>query len=151
MVRNVLTDLQNRGVQDMLVCIDNLKGFAEAIQTIFPKTEIQSCIVHQIRNSLKYISYKERKAFMADLKNVYQAPTKESAEQALDVLEQKWQHRYPLVIKSWRANWEKLSAYFKYPENIRKLICTTNTIEGYHRQIRKVTKTKVPLLPIWPC
>jgi putative transposase len=140
---SVLTDLKNRGVQDILItCIDGLKGFAEAIQTIFPKTEVQSCIVHQIRNSLKYVSYKEVKTFMADLKNVYQASTKESAEQSLDVLEEKWKQKYPLVIKSWRSNWDKLSTYFKYPENIRRLIYTTNTIEGYHRQIRKVTKNK---------
>ena len=140
---SVLTDLKNRGVNDILItCIDNLKGFAEAIQTIFPQTEIQTCIVHQIRNSLKYVSYKEAKSFMADLKNVYQAVGREAAEQALDVLEEKWKHKYPLVIKSWRTNWEKLSTYFKYPENIRRLIYTTNTIEGYHRQIRKVTKNK---------
>jgi len=140
---SVLTDLKNRGVDDILIaCIDNLKGFAEAIQSIFPKTEVQSCIVHQIRNSLKYISYKEQKAFMVDLKTVYQAATKEAAELALDTLEEKWGNKYPVVIKSWRSNWEKLSTYFKYPPDIRKLIYTTNTIEGYHRQIRKVTKNK---------
>jgi putative transposase len=140
---SVLTDLKNRGVEDILIaCIDNLKGFAEAIQTIFPKTEVQSCVVHQIRNSLKYISYKEQKAFMADLKNVYQAANKDAAEHALDALEEKWAAKYPLVIKSWRINWEKLSTYFKYPPEIRKLIYTTNAIEGYHRQIRKVTKNK---------
>jgi putative transposase len=140
---SVLTDLKNRGVNDILItCIDNLKGFAEAIQTVFPKTEIQTCIVHQIRNSLRYISYKESKAFMTDLKNVYQAVGKEAAEDALDVLEEKWKPKYPLVIKSWRNNWDKLSTYFKYPDTIRKLIYTTNAIEGYHRQIRKVTKNK---------
>jgi putative transposase len=140
---SVLTDLKNRGVNDILItCIDNLKGFAEAIQTVFPLTEIQTCIVHQIRNSLRYVSYKESKVFMADLKNVYQAVGKEAAEGALDVLEEKWKSKYPLVIKSWRANWDKLSTYFKYPDNIRKLIYTTNAIEGYHRQIRKVTKNK---------
>lgn len=140
---SVLTDLKNRGVQDILIsCIDNLKGFAEAIQTIFPKTEVQTCIVHQIRNSLKYVSYKEAKVFIADLKTIYQAANKEAAELALDTLEEKWKHKYPLVIKSWRTNWEKLSTYFKYPDNIRKLIYTTNAIEGYHRQIRKVTKNK---------
>jgi putative transposase len=140
---SVLTDLKNRGVNDILItCIDNLKGFAQAIQTVFPQTEIQTCIVHQIRNSLKYISYKEQKAFMVDLKNVYQAVGKETAEEALDVLEDKWKSKYPVVIKSWRANWDKLSTYFKYPDNIRKLIYTTNAIEGYHRQIRKVTKNK---------
>lgn len=140
---SVLTDLKNRGLEDMLICcIDNLKGFSEAIQTIFPRTEIQSCIVHQIRNSLKYVSYKEQKSFMADLKTVYQAPNKEAAEQSLDMLEEKWSHKYPAVIKSWRTNWEKLSTYFKYPENIRRLIYTTNAIEGYHRQLRKATKNK---------
>lgn len=140
---SVLTDLKNRGIEDILItCIDNLKGFAEAIQTIFPRTEVQSCVVHQIRNSLKYISYKEQKAFMADLKNVYQAANKDAAEHALDALEEKWVAKYPLVIKSWRTNWDKLSTYFKYPPEIRKLIYTTNAIEGYHRQIRKVTKNK---------
>ncbi len=140
---SVLTDLKNRGVNDILICsIDNLKGFAEAIQTIFPQTEVQSCIVHQIRNSLKYVSYKDQKEFMVDIKSVYQAVNKEAAEQALDVVEEKWKNKYPVVIKSWRINWEKLSAYFKYPENIRRLIYTTNAIEGYHRQLRKVTKNK---------
>jgi transposase-like protein len=140
---SVLTDLKQRGVEDLLICcIDNLKGFADAIQTIFPGAEVQSCIVHQIRNSLKYISYKEQKAFMIDLKLVYQALNKEIAESALDALEEKWGGKYPLVIKSWRTNWTNLSNYFKYPEPIRKLIYTTNAIEGYHRQIRKVTKNK---------
>lgn len=140
---SVLTDLKNRGVEDILICcIDNLKGFAEAIQTIFPKTEVQTCIVHQIRNSLKYVSYKEAKVFIADLKTIYQATNKEAAELSLDTLEEKWKHKYPLVIKSWRTNWDKLSTYFKYPDNIRRLIYTTNAIEGYHRQIRKVTKNK---------
>jgi transposase-like protein len=140
---SVLTDLKQRGVEDILICsIDGLKGFPEAILTIYPATEIQSCIVHQIRNSLKYISYKEQKAFMADLKLVYQAPNKDVAESELDDLEEKWGSKYPLVLKSWRTNWANLSTYFKYPEQIRKLIYTTNAIEGYHRQIRKVTKNK---------
>jgi transposase-like protein len=140
---SVLTDLKNRGVEDMLItCIDNLKGFSEAITTIFPNTEVQTCVVHQIRNSLKYISYKDKKAFMADLQCVYQASTKDAAELALDTLEEKWGGKYPVVIKSWRNNWEKLSTYFKYQEDVRKMIYTTNTIEGFHRQIRKVTKTK---------
>lgn len=139
----VLTDLKQRGVEDILICsIDGLKGFPEAILTVFPATEIQSCIVHQIRNSLKYISYKEQKAFMVDLKLVYQASNKEVSESALDALEEKWGAKYPLVLKSWRTNWENLSTYFKYPEQIRKMIYTTNAIEGYHRQIRKVTKNK---------
>jgi transposase-like protein len=140
---SVLTDLKQRGVEDILICsIDGLKGFPEAILTVYPATEIQSCIVHQIRNSLKYISYKEQKAFMTDLKLVYQATNKDVAESELDALEDKWGSKYPLVLKSWRTNWANLSTYFKYPEQIRKLIYTTNAIEGYHRQIRKVTKNK---------
>lgn len=139
----VLSDLRNRGVVDILIaCIDNLKGFAEAIQSTFPLAEVQSCIVHQIRNSLKYVASKDQKPFLSDLKEVYQASTKELAEQQLDALEQKWGKKYPLVINSWRTNWSKLSTYFKYDPAIRKLIYTTNTIEGFHRQVRKVTKTK---------
>lgn len=139
----VLSDLRNRGVEDILIaCIDNLKGFAEAIQSTFPKAEVQSCIVHQIRNSLKYVASKDQKPFLADLKEVYQASTKELAAQQLDVLDQKWGKKYPLVINSWRNNWNKLSTYFKYDPLIRKLVYTTNTIEGFHRQVRKVTKTK---------
>ena len=139
----VLTNLQNRGISDILIaCIDNLKGFAEAIVTVFPKTEVQSCIVHQIRNSLKYVASKNQKEFMQDLKPVYKAIDKATAELELEKLADKWQKKYPIVIESWQRNWEKLSPYFKYPEAIRKLIYTTNTIEGYHRQIRKVTKTK---------
>jgi len=139
----VLTNLQNRGISDILIaCIDNLKGFAEAIVKVFPKTEVQSCIVHQIRNSLKYVASKNQKEFMQDLKPVYKAIDKATAELELEKLADKWQKKYPIVIESWQRNWEKLSPYFKYPEAIRKLIYTTNTIEGYHRQIRKVTKTK---------
>jgi putative transposase len=139
----VLSDLRTRGVEDILIsCIDNLKGFAEAIQATFPKAEVQSCIVHQIRNSLKYIASKDQKPFLTDLKEVYQAATKDLAEQQLDALEQKWGKKYALVITSWRSNWNKLSTYFKYDPAIRKLIYTTNTIEGFHRQVRKVTKTK---------
>lgn len=139
----VLSDLRTRGVDDILIAsIDNLKGFAEAIQSTFPKAEIQSCIVHQIRNSLKYVGSKDQKPFLSDLKEVYRATTKELAEQQLDVLEQKWGKKYPLVINSWRNNWSKLSTYFKYDPAIRKMIYTTNTIEGFHRQVRKVTKTK---------
>lgn len=138
-----LTNLQKRGVDDILIaCIDNLKGFAEAIVTVFPKTEVQSCIVHQIRNSLKYVASKDQKEFMKDLKPVYKAIDKVAAEFELEKLAEKWQKKYPIVIESWQRNWEKLSTFFKYPEAIRKLIYTTNTIEGYHRQIRKVTKTK---------
>jgi transposase-like protein len=140
---SVLTDLQTRGVKDILIaCIDNLKGFAEAISTVFVQTEVQSCIVHQIRNSLKYVASKDQKIFMADLKPVYQAVNKSEAEEKLEALSEKWNKKYPVVIDSWKRNWEKLTTYFKYPPAIRKLVYTTNTIEGYHRQIRKVTKTK---------
>jgi len=139
----VLTDLQNRGVKDILIaCIDGLKGFPEAINSIFPKTEIQLCIIHQIRNSLKYIASKNQKEFMVDLKEVYQANSKDLAESKLLELEEKWGKKYPLVLKSWNNNWHNLSGYFKYPAEIRKMIYTTNAVEGLHRQIRKVTKTK---------
>ena len=139
----VLTDLNNRGVEDILIaCTDNLKGFSEAILSVFPKTEIQTCIVHQIRNSLKYVASKDQKKFMADLKLVYRADTKEIAETELDNLAQKWEEKYPVVITSWRNNWDRLSTYFQYTKPIRKIIYTTNTVEGFHRQIRKVTKTK---------
>jgi putative transposase len=139
----VLTDLNNRGVKDILIAsIDNLSGFSEAIESIFPKSEIQSCVVHQLRNTRKYVTPKDRKAFMLDMKNAYQANTKDNAELELEKLSEKWKSKYPLVIKSWKRNWEKLSTYFAYTAPIRKLIYTTNPIEGYHRQIRKVTKTK---------
>lgn len=140
---SVLTDLQNRGVKDMLIaCIDNLKGFAEAINSIYPATEVQSCIVHQLRNSLKYVASKDQKEFMKDIKTVYQATTKSFAEDNLKTVTEKWNKKYPIVTDSWNNNWEKLSTYFKYTESIRRLIYTTNTIEGFHRQVRKVTKTK---------
>lgn len=139
----VLSDLKTRGVEDILIAsIDALKGFAEAILATFPKAEVQSCIVHQIRNSLKYVASKDQKPFLADLKEVYRATTKDLAEQQLDALDQKWGKKYPLVLNSWRNNWSKLSTYFKYDPAIRKMIYTTNTIEGFHRQVRKVTKTK---------
>lgn len=140
---SVLTDLQTRGVKDILIaCIDNLKGFAEAIATVFVQTEVQSCVVHQIRNSLRYVTSKDQKVFMADLKPVYQATNIAEAEDRLEALSEKWNKKYPVVIESWKRNWERLTTYFKYPAAIRKLVYTTNTIEGYHRQIRKVTKTK---------
>lgn len=140
---SVLTDLQHRGVKDILIaCIDNLGGFEEAIASIYPKTEVQSCIVHQVRNTIKYVASKDCKAVMVDVKLVYRAVSKEVAEEHLDALEEKWGKKYPIVIKSWRNNWHKLSTFFKYAADIRRLIYTTNTIEGFHRQIRKVTKTK---------
>jgi putative transposase len=139
----VLTDLNNRGIKDILIaCIDNLNGFEQAINSIFTKTEVQSCVVHQIRNSLKYVASKDQKAFMGDLKPVYKAATKELAELNLAALADKWGKKYPVVIKSWQDNWHKLSTYFKYTEDIRRIIYTTNTIEGFHRQVRKVTKNK---------
>lgn len=139
----VLTDLNNRGVEDILIaCTDNLKGFSEAILSVFPKAEIQTCIVHQIRNSLKYVASKDQKLFLSELKLVYRADTKEIAEEELEKLSEKWADKYPVVISSWRNNWDKLSTYFKYTKPIRKMIYTTNTVEGFHRQVRKVTKTK---------
>ena len=139
----VLTDLNNRGVQDILIAaVDGLTGFPEAINSIFPETEVQLCIIHQIRNSMKYVASKNQKAFMADLKPVYKAPAIDAAEDALDALEAKWGKQYPIVIQSWRNKWENLSVYFKYPEPIRRVIYTTNTIEAVHRQFRKLTKTK---------
>ena len=140
---SVLTDLNNRGVEDILIAsVDGLAGFPEAINTIFPKTEVQLCIVHQVRNSLRYVASKNQKVFMADLKRVYRATTPGAAEAALDELEDRWGDQYPIVIKSWRSKWDNLSVYFKYPEPIRRVIYTTNSIEAVHRQFRKLTKTK---------
>jgi transposase-like protein len=140
---SVLTDLNNRGIEDILIAsIDGLKGFPEAIKTIFPRTEVQLCIVHQIRNSLKYVATKNQKEFTKDLKLIYQAPTKELAEEELLKLDEKWGKKYPLVINSWNNKWENLSVYFKYPPDIRRVIYTTNIIESVHRQFRKLTKTK---------
>ncbi len=138
---SVLTDLHNRGIQDILIaCVDGLKGFPEAIASIFPQTEVQLCVVHQIRNSLRYIASKDQKSFMA--KPVYRADTKAAAELALDELETKWGEKYPIVLESWRSKWELLSAYFRYPKAIRKPIYTTNAVEAVHRRFRTLTKTK---------
>jgi transposase-like protein len=140
---SVLTDLHNRGVEDILIaCVDGLTGFPEAIATIYPDTEVQQCVIHQIRNSLKYVASKHQKEFMADLKPVYRAVSKEAAEMELDRLESKWGQQYPIVLRSWRNKWANLSVYFKYPEYVRKAIYTTNAIEAVHRQFRKLTKTK---------
>ena len=139
----IITELKNRGVEQIYVaCVDGLKGFPEAIAEVFPKTEIQLCVVHQIRNSLKYVASKEQKAFMADLKLVYKATSKDLAEHHLLELNEKWGKKYPAVMRSWSNNWEALSQYFKYPEIIRRMIYTTNIVEGFHRQIRKYTKNK---------
>ena len=140
---SVLTELRNRGVQDILIaCIDGLRGFPEAIQTIFPKTEIQLCVIHQIRNTLKYIASKDQKEFMKQLKTVYSATTEEAALDNLNLLEDNWSKKYSLALKSWRVNWNNLSTFFKYPQEIRTLIYTTNAVESVHRQFRKVTKAR---------
>lgn len=140
---SVLTDLSNRGLEDILiVCIDGLTGFKEAIASIYPKTQVQRCVIHQVRNSLKYVASKDKKAFMKDLKTVYRADTLDGAETQLEELAQRWGSKYPVVIQSWRDNWSELTTYFDYTKPIRKLIYTTNAVEGYHRQVRKVTKTK---------
>jgi putative transposase len=139
----VLADLQYRGLKDILIAsIDNLKGFAQAIESVFPSTEVQLCIVHQVRNSLRYVASKDQRAFLTDLKKVYRAPQKQTAENQLAELEKAWGKKYPMVIKSWSDNWERLTQYFKYPPEIRKVIYTTNTVESFHRQIRKAIKTK---------
>ncbi|MFL0557350.1 MULTISPECIES: IS256 family transposase [Paenibacillus] len=140
---SVLNDLRNRGVQDILIiCVDNLSGFSEAIAACYPKTEIQKCIIHQIRNSTRYVSYKDLKKVTADLKPIYKAATEEGALLEMERFEEVWGAKYPLIVRSWRNNWEELSTFFKYPPEIRKLIYTTNMIESYHRQLRKVTKGK---------
>ncbi|MBA3025255.1 MAG: IS256 family transposase [Sulfurimonas sp.] len=139
----VLTDLQQRGVKDILIAsVDGLKGFPEAITSVFPNTEVQLCVVHQIRNSLRFIGSANQKQFAKELKAVYQAFTKEEAEIELDKLEEKWGKKYPIVFQSWRNKWENLSVYFQYPEDIRRVIYTTNIIESVHRQFRTLTKTK---------
>lgn len=140
---SVLTDLKNRGVKDIFIAsIDGLTGFKDAIKAIYPNTEIQRCIIHQIRNSTKYIPWKHRKAFCSDLKLVYSASTEEMALMELDKLKANWNDLYSIAINSWVNNWEDLSTYFKYPEEIRRLIYTTNSMESYNRQLRKVTKAK---------
>lgn len=139
----VLNELKNRGVEDILICsVDNLTGFSDAITACFPNTEIQKCVVHQIRNSIRYVSYKDTKKLLATLKPVYTAPSEDAALSALDDFEKIWGSRYPLVVQSWRRNWGEIATFFKYPPEIRKLIYTTNMIESYNRQLRKVTKGK---------
>ncbi|MCM2983936.1 transposase [Niallia circulans] len=140
---NVCQDLKSRGVEDILIaCKDGLSGFTEAINATFPKADVQSCIIHQLRNNSKTVPNKNRKEFMNDLKNVYKAFTIEQAEMAFEEFKTKWEKKHPSVIKSWENNWLELTTYFSYPVEIRKLIYTTNTIEAFHRQLRKVTKTK---------
>lgn len=140
---NVLNELKNRGVKDILIAsVDGLSGFESAINSAFPKTEIQRCIVHQIRNSTKYVPHKDKKVFCADMRQIYTAPTEDAGLAALDSFEEKWGKKYQYAIKSWRTNWQNLSTFFKYPDEMRKLIYTTNPIESYNRAIRKVSKTK---------
>jgi len=139
----VLNELKNRGVEDILICcVDNLTGFSDAISACFPDTEIQKCIVHQIRNSIRYVSYKDTKKLLSDLKPVYTAPSEQAGLDALADFEALWGAKYPLVVQSWRNNWPELATFFKYPPELRKIIYTTNMIESYHRQLRKVTKGK---------
>ena len=140
---NILNEIGNRGVEDILIIsVDNLKGFSEAIKGKYPNSEIQKCIVHQIRNSIKYVASKDMKEFTKDLKTIYKAITLEQAADNLLHLEEKWGKKYRAAIKSWQDNWEELTTYFKYPEEIRRLIYTTNSIESFNRQLRKYTKTK---------
>lgn len=140
---NVLNELRNRGVQDIpIASVDNLTGFTEAIAACYPDTEIQKCIVHQIRNSIRYVSYKDVKKITAALKPIYTASSENAATEELDKFEIVWGTKYPLIVRSWRNNWAEISTFFKYPPEIRKIIYTTNMIESYHRQLRKVTKGK---------
>jgi putative transposase len=139
----VLNELKNRNVQDVLIfSVDGLTGLKEAIEAVYPKAYIQRCIIHQLRNSFKYVSYKHLKEFSKDFKAVYKAPSEEAALDALYEVKDKWGNQYPYALKSWETNWDVLSTFFKYPDEIRKIIYTTNIIEGLHRQFRKVTKSK---------
>lgn len=140
---SVLNSLKNRGIEDILIaCVDGLTGFPNAIEAVYPKTEIQQCVIHQIRNTTKFVSYKDIKSLMVDLKRVYAAVDEQTASYELDQFDEKWGKKYPKIAKSWRDNWVNLSTYFKYPQEIRTLIYTTNAIEGFNRQLRKVTKSK---------
>jgi transposase-like protein len=140
---SVMNDMKNRGIEDILIaCVDGLTGFPAAIAAVFPNTELQQCIIHQIRNTTKFVSYKDLKPLMADLKKVYAAPNEDVALLELDLFEDKWKGKYPKISISWRTNWPNLSTYFKYPQEVRTLIYTTNLIESFNRQMRKVTKSK---------
>ena len=140
---SVMNGLKNRGLQDILIaCVDGLTGFPAAIEAVYPKTEIQQCIIHQIRNTTRFVSYKDIKALMADLKKVYAAIDEQTALSELENFDEKWGNKYPKIAISWRDNWANLSTYFKYPQEVRTLIYTTNAIEGFNRQLRKVTKNK---------
>ena len=139
----VLSDMKTRGVKDVLISsIDGLPGFSEAIRAVFPKTEVQRCIVHQIRNTLNGVPWKDKKAFASDLKSIYTSPTEESGYKALELVEEKWGSKYGYTLRSWKENWSELSTFFKYTPEIRKIMYTTNTVESLHMQLRKVSKTK---------
>jgi putative transposase len=139
----VATELKNRGVQDIFIaCVDGLKGLPQAIETVFPKAQVQLCIVHLVRNSLNYVSWKERKAVAADLKPIYGAATTEDAWQRLEAFAEKWDGRYPSISQIWRRNWDQVSPFFAYPAEIRKVIYTTNAVESLNMSLRKVIKTR---------
>ena len=140
---NIITELQNRGVKDIFIaCVDGLKGFPEAIEAVFPQTQVQLCIVHMIRNSVRFVNWRDRRKICADLKLIYTAATEQEAEMALDDFAQKWDDKYPMISKSWRTNWQNIIPFFDYPQDIRKAIYTTNAIESLNRSLRKVIKTK---------
>jgi putative transposase len=139
----VLSDLRARGIEDIFIaCIDNLKGFAEAIEASFPQTDVQLCVIHQVRNTMRFVPYKESRAVVSDMKKIYKAPSKEASQQALEEFCARWENKYPYSTKSWRVNWERLSNFYHYPPEIRTLIYTTNIIENFHGRLRKVTKSK---------
>ena len=140
---HVLTELKNRGVRDIFIgCVDGLKGFPEAMEVVFPATEVQLCLVHMVRHSLSYVGWRERKAVAADLKAIYRAATVAQAEQALSAFEAKWDRKYPSISKSWRTHWPELITFMKYPAEIRKAIYTTNAIESLNRSLRKISKNR---------
>ena len=140
---SVITELQNRGVKDIFItCVDGLKGFPEAIETVFPQTQVQLCIVHMVRNSVRFVNWKDRKELCSDLKEIYAAATEEQAETALENFARKWDKKYPMISKSWRTHWQNIIPFFDYPADIRKAIYTTNAIESLNRSLRKVIKTK---------
>jgi len=142
----VITDLQNRGVKDILIAaMDGLSGFSAALRAVFPQAQVQRGSIHQIRASLRYVTWSDRKAFVKDLKTVYKAPSRAAAEANLERLDETWSDKYAIAVRSWQTNWDELSTFFDYPAEIRRLIYTTNAIEGYHRQLRKVTKNKTSL------
>ena len=140
---SVLTELKNRGVEDILIAaIDGLAGFPEAIESVFPKTQIQLCIVHLVRGSLRFVAWKERKAVAKDLRTIYRAPSLEAAEEALEAFSERWDDRFPMISRKWRANWTHLTPFFDYPPEIRRVMYTTNAIEALNAQLRKVTKKR---------